>query len=123
MYLNFSILISPPILKTEIITAILIIILLILILNVFIIIWSDKKTRNINKNLLLNFLQIIAFYERGIIVKYLIMIILIAIQVKIFLIPIILSIIPILTILITNTVNLLPEATRCVLLNIKSLYK
>jgi hypothetical protein len=123
MYLNFSILIFLSILKPEIITAILIIIFLILILNVFTIIWPGKETRDINRNLFLNFLQIITFYERAVIIKYLIAIILIAIRIRIFLISIILSIILILTILIINIVNLLPETTRCVFLNIKPLYK
>jgi hypothetical protein len=123
MYLNFSILIFLPILRTEVITIILIIILLILILNVFIIIWSGEETRDINRNLLLKFLQIIALCERAAAIRYLITIILIAIRVGIFLISIILSIIFILTILIINTVDLLLEATRCVFLNIESLYK
>jgi hypothetical protein len=121
--LNSLILISLLILRTEVVTTILIIIFLILLLNVFIIIWSDKETRNINRNLFLKFLQIIAFCERATAIKYLITIILIAIRIRIFLILIILSIIPILIILIINIVDLLSEATRCVFLNIKLLYK
>jgi hypothetical protein len=123
IYLNFSILIFSLIFRMEVITIILIIIFLILFLNVFTIIWPGKETRDINRNLFLKFLQIIAFCERTVIIKYLIMIILITIRIGIFLISIVLSIIFILIILIINIVNLLPEATRCVFLNIELLYK
>jgi hypothetical protein len=121
--LNFSILIFFLVFKTEVVTAILIIIFLILVLNIFTIIWFGKETRDIDRDLFLNFLQIIAFCERAAVIRYLITIILIAIRVEIFLISIILSIIFILAILIINIVNLLLKATRCVLLNIELLYK
>ena len=56
MHVNFSILISPPVIRTEVIIIILIISLLILILSVFTIIWLGKETRDISRDLFLNFL-------------------------------------------------------------------